>query len=76
MVLSRVGEVSYRLALPAGVRMHDTFHASLLRPFKRSERFAERGVPFGGYLPTMTEADRQLCELHGFVDFRRVDGVP
>ena len=76
MVLSRFGEVSYRLALPAGVRMHDTFHASLLRPFKRSETFAGREVPQGGYLPTMTEADRQLCDLHGFVDFRRVDGVP
>jgi hypothetical protein len=76
MVLNRVGEVSYRLALPAGVRMHDTFHVSLLRPFKRSKDFAEREVPQGGYLPTMTEADRQLCDLHGFVDFRRADGVP
>ena len=76
MVLSRVGEVSYRLALPTGVRMHDTFHASLLRPYKRSTRFAGREVPQGGFLPTMTEADRQLCSLLGFVDFCREDGVP
>ena len=76
MVLDRVGAVSYRLALPAGVRMHDTFHASLLRPFKRSERFSERELPPAGYLPTLTEADRQLCNLHSFVDFRRIDGVP
>ena len=52
------------------------FHASLLRPFKRSERFSERELPPAGYLPTLTEADRQLCNLHSFVDFRRIDGVP
>ena len=76
MVLDRVGEVSYRLALPAGVRMHDTFHASLLRPYKRSEQFPGREVPQGGYLPTMTDADRKLWNLHGFAGFRRVQGVP
>ena len=48
------GNGVHRLALPAGVRMHDIFHASLLRPFKRSERFSERELPPAGYLPTLT----------------------
>jgi hypothetical protein len=45
LVVSKVGEVAYRLALPATTKIYDVFHVSMLKPFKGSPPVVASDLP-------------------------------
>ena len=51
-VLERIGDLAYRLELPASMRMHPVFHVSLLQAYREDGRVQPPPPPFyvGGQL--------------------------
>lgn len=52
-IVKRVGNVAYELKLPPDMLMHDVFHVSLLRPYKRKGNASPEAPP-PAILPTGT----------------------
>ncbi|XP_071917026.1 uncharacterized protein [Coffea arabica] len=66
-VLARVGAVAYKLALPSHVRIHDTFHVSLLKKKVGTGSIQAQipaGIPYQGQLMVEPIAvlDRRLVK--------------
>jgi hypothetical protein len=62
-----IGPITYRLKLPASWKIHDVFHATLLRPYKENETYGEN---YPRPPPDLTEGD-ELYEVETILRHRR-----
>jgi len=63
-ILKRIEPTAHELELAQGMRMHDVFHVSLLKPWN-SEGHGFIPIP-----PTLTLAEQQEFEVHRIMDHR------
>jgi hypothetical protein len=45
LILEKIGDVTYRLKLPMGAKLHDVFHVGLLKPFKGKPSMETSALP-------------------------------
>jgi hypothetical protein len=60
-VTAKIGEVSYRLQLPARARIHDVFHVSLLKKFEGTAPAVAPQLPTLLHGKVIPSPDRVLC---------------
>jgi len=65
-VIERVGEVAYRLQLPAEEKIHSVFHCSCLKPFHRSPEQVDTSP-----LPQQFVGDQPMVTPLAILDYRR-----
>lgn len=74
-VTEQVGKVSYRLALPPDMRIHDVFHVSMLKEYKESSTFTDRPVPrVRTFVPAHAEEDWFIVAK--FIGYRKQGRTP
>jgi hypothetical protein len=62
-----LGPVTYRLKLPASWRIHNVFHATLLRPYKQNETY---GKHFMEPPPQLLEGE-EVYEVETILNHRK-----
>ena len=75
-VVHKVGKVSYRLELPAKLKIHPVFHVSLLKPYHADEEDPARGeLQRAPTVVMLTSFDREIEEIVSKREVRQA-GVP